>query len=82
MSKTSNKCYIVTACRWGSFENHSYTLGCFKKKNAAIMCANSHSEWRGGKYACIVEECVIDEFDNDNDSYVKEVYRAKSVMEQ
>lgn len=71
--------YIVTAYRWGDRGNHSYPLGVFKKKHKAISVADSHRDYRGGKYACIVDSCKLDTFDNDSENYTKEVYRAKSV---
>lgn len=50
------------------------------KKHAAIKCADSHTEYRGGKYACVVEKCVMNEFENDADDYTTEIYRTKSAM--
>lgn len=70
--------YIVTAQRWGKNENHSYNLGIFSKKHKAIEIAKSHTEYRGDKYACIVEECEVDNFSNDKNEYTKEVFRTKS----
>ncbi len=75
-----DKIYVVIAYRWGKRENHSYTLGVFNKKHAAIVCADSHTQYRGGKYGCVVEECIINKFDNDADDYTKEVYRTKSAF--
>ena len=72
--------YVVIAYRWGENSNHSYTLGVFNKKHAAIKCADSHTEYRGGKYACVVEKCEINKFDDDVDCYTTEVYRTKSAM--
>lgn len=76
----SNEIYVVIAYRWGDRENHSYTLGVFGKKQAAITCAESHTTYRGGKYTCVVEKCLLDKFDNDEDNYTTEVYRTKSAM--
>lgn len=72
--------YVVTAYRWGNRENHSYNIGVFNKANAAMKCADSHTEYRGGKYACVVEKCVINEFENDDINYTTEVYRTRSLM--
>jgi hypothetical protein len=69
--------YVVNAYRFGDRENHSYTLGVFTKKSKAIKCADSHYEYRGGKYICTVEECVLNIFDNDFDNYTEEIYRNK-----
>ena len=82
MSKNSKEIYVVIAYRWGNNSDHSYTLGAFNKKDAAIKCADSHTEYRGGKYGCVVEQCLINQFDNDSDDYTKEVYRTKSMMER
>ena len=82
MSKNSKDIYVVIAYRWGNNSDHSYTLGAFNKKDAAIKCADSHTEYRGGKYGCVVEQCIINQFDNDSDDYTKEVYRTKSMNER
>ena len=82
MSKNSKEIYVVIAYRWGNNSDHSYTLAAFNKKDAAIKCADSHTEYRGGKYGCVVEQCIINQFDNDSDDYTKEVYRTKSMMER
>lgn len=71
--------YIVTAYRWGDRSAHSYPIGVFSKKHAAIKCADDHTKYRGGKYACFVESCVMDEFDNDTINYTKDVYKTESV---
>lgn len=70
--------YIVTAYRWGNNSDHSYPLGVFENKDQAIKCADSHAEYRGGKYGCVVDECILGHFNNDDDDYTKEVYNAKS----
>ena len=82
MSKNSKEIYVVIAYRWGNNSDHSYTLGAFNKKDAAIKCADSHTEYRGCKYGCTVEQCIINQFDNASDYYTKEVYRTKSMMER
>ncbi len=79
MSKQIN--YVVTAYRWGRKENHSYVLGVFSKKAKAIKVADSHRDYRGGKYDCVVDECILDDFDNDNDSHSREIYRSKSFLD-
>lgn len=77
--------YIVTAYRWGDREQHSYNLGVFTHKSKAISCADSHAQWRGGKYACVVEVCALNKFDNggkfENGNHTKEIYRAKSLRD-
>lgn len=70
--------YVVIAYRWGNSENHSYTVGIFDDKTKAIDCANSHTQYRGGKYACSVEMCIMNEFDNDADNYSVEIYKTSS----
>jgi hypothetical protein len=79
-TKMKNETYIVVAYRWGERKNHSYTLGVFNKKYAAIKCADGHTEYRGGKYACVVEKCIMNDFENDTDNYTTEIYRTKSAM--
>lgn len=74
-----NEIYIVTSYRWGEREKHSYNIGVFTKKEKAIEIADSHRDYRGGKYACVVEKCIIDNFNNNCDNHTIEVYRAKSL---
>ena len=38
----------VFADRWGERENHSYIVGVFSKKYAAIKCAQEEELYRGG----------------------------------
>jgi hypothetical protein len=73
--------YIVNAYRNGKRDQHSYSLGVFNKKAQAIKCADSHADYRGGKYACVVEKCLLDKFHNDDYDYTIEIYRAKSQAE-
>jgi len=56
----ANKLYIVTMYRWGNRENHSYFLGVFTDKEKAIEAGESHSEFRGGKYAPEILEVDLD----------------------
>ena len=73
-----NEIYIVTAYRSGCRDNHSYNVGVFRNKDQAIRVADSHCNYRGGKYACVVESCIIDHFDNERDEYTEEIYTVKS----
>lgn len=73
--------YIVSAYRWGDRKDHSYNLGVFQKKHKAKQVADSHCQYRGGKYACVVDKCTLDQFYNDADNYTEEIYRAKSVRD-
>lgn len=75
----NNEIYIVTAYRWGDREDHSYNIGVFQDKHKAQQVAESHCEYRGGKYACVVDKCVLNHFDNDDDNYTEEIYRSKSI---
>ena len=52
--------YTVHAYRWGDREMHSYSVGLYSKKHAALKAAESEEEWRGGKYACEVIEWIPD----------------------
>lgn len=56
---TKQKYYIVTAYRWGDRECHSYVIGLFDKKHAAIEAAKAEEDWRGRKYECQVREFEI-----------------------
>ena len=61
----ANKIYTVTAFRWGDTENHSYIVGVYPKKQAAINAANDEAQWRGGKYECEVREWTIGAINED-----------------
>ena len=67
--------YIVEAERFTL--THSYIVAAFSKKAQAIKCAESHTDYRGGKYFCVVRMFKVDEFDNKFDNYSKEIYRTK-----
>jgi hypothetical protein len=71
--------YTITAYRWGETDNHSYVVGVFSTLEKATICADAHTEYRGGKYACVVDELRLDTFDNDDLNYSKEVYRTTSL---
>lgn len=62
--------YTVQAYRWGDRECHSYTVGVFSKKHAALKEAKAETDYRGGKYECEVLEWVLD------DNVVKKVVLA------
>ena len=51
-----NKIYTVTAYRWGTRDEHSYSQGVFNKKTKALKEAEDHKTYRGGKYECEVLE--------------------------
>lgn len=74
--------YIVEAHRWGDRELHHYIVGAFTKKAQAIKCADAEAQYRGGKYACIVEETIMDIYKADEENKLgKEIYRAKSIKD-
>lgn len=52
--------YTVHAYRWGDRELHSYLVGVYSKKHAALNAAEAETEWRGGKYECEVLEWLPD----------------------
>lgn len=70
--------FVVIAYRWGSNENHSYTVGVFSTVEKATDCAEKEANYRGGKYACVVEKCKLDFYNDDSSDLINEVYRAKS----
>lgn len=54
--------YTVAAYRWGERDNHSYIVGVYSKKAAALKAAQAEQDYRGGnKYACEVLEWTLDE---------------------
>ncbi len=55
-----NTIYTVHAYRWGDREMHSYPVGVYSKKHAALKAAEAEEDYRGGKYECEVLEWVPD----------------------
>jgi len=52
--------YTVHAYRWGEQDNHSYIVGVYPKKHAALKAAEAEEAYRGGnKYACEVLEWTL-----------------------
>ena len=51
--------YTVHAYRYGDRKQHSYPIGVFPKKHAAIKAAEEEEAYRGGKYGCEVVESVL-----------------------
>ena len=52
--------YTVHAYRWGDRERHSYSVGVYSKKHAALKAAQTENDYRGGKYECEVLEWTLD----------------------
>jgi len=70
-----NKFYVVTAYRWGNRSDHSYFVGLFDKKHAAITAAEKEENWRGGKYNCqIIETDIFPSWRNTDESELKVIY--------
>jgi len=68
--------YTVTALKNGNRSGHSYVVGAFTTEDLAVYCAESHTDFRGGIYACVVERVIIDRY---NEEYMpEEVYRSLS----
>ena len=57
--------YTVHAYRFGDRGRHSYSVGVYPKKHAAIECAESEMDWRGGKYYCEVLKWSIGDKNED-----------------
>lgn len=76
-----NEIYIVTAYRWGDRDEHSYNVGVFNSKYKAMQAADNHCYYRGGKYACAVEKCILNHLNNKDLNYTEEIYRAKSIKD-
>lgn len=55
------KVYTVHAYRWGDRELHSYSVGVYSKKHAALDAAKTEENYRGGKYECEVLEWTLDD---------------------
>jgi hypothetical protein len=49
--------FVVSAYRWGLRDCHSYVVGVRDTLDAARELADSHVEYRGGKYGCEVVQC-------------------------
>ena len=69
--------YLVAAYKNGDYKQHSYTVAAYPKKHAAIKKADEHRDYRGGKYACVVEEIEL-----GGEREAKEIYRAYSSYEK
>ena len=77
---TDKMFYIVEALRWGDRESHSYVLGLYSELDRAKSAADSHSEYRGGKYVCQVFQCGMDaEVNTDWNKSL--MYQTKEVYE-
>ena len=68
--------YVVTAKRWGENETHNYIVGSSIDYTTATEIAEEETDYRGGKYACIVEHVPLG--NRQPHMHVKEVYRTKS----
>lgn len=66
--------YTVHAYRWGDRECHSYTVGVYSKKHAALKAAETEADYRGGKYECEVLEWTLDSGrEGGHDAYRKTI---------
>jgi hypothetical protein len=76
--------FIIVAYKNGDRGSHSYTLGCTDDLDLAKEIADEHSDYRGGKYAVVVETCILNDFKNLKDIHcnIKEIYRNKSTAER
>ena len=52
--------YTVQAYRFGDKNAHSYIVGVYSKKHAAIKEAEREQSFRGNKYSCEVRELTMD----------------------
>ena len=69
-----NQVYSVTAYRFGDRERHSYVVGVYSKKHAALKAAIAEEDYRGGKYVCEVLEWDLDKgIEANHDNYAKVV---------
>lgn len=74
------KLYVVIAYRFGNRDNHSYPIGVFERKQSAQQCADYYTLYRGGRYGCTVEECILNNFNEEDINYTREVFKTKSMM--
>jgi len=44
------KVYVVVMYRWGDRQKHSYVLGVWTRREAALKSADDEEVYRGGKY--------------------------------
>ena len=58
--KMKTTVYTVHAYRWGDRERHSYSVGVYSKKHAALKAAKTESDYRGGKYESEVLDWTLD----------------------
>lgn len=58
--------YQVIAYRWANKNAHSYEVGAFGDLNAAIAAAEQETNYRAGKYSCVV-------YCENEDVYVTEI---------
>ncbi|MFW5847436.1 MAG: hypothetical protein ACOCVF_00760 [bacterium] len=72
--------FVVTAYRWGEKDSHCYIIGASNDLDEAKTWADKHTAYRGGKYACIVDKIILNDYDDDKINYTEEVYKTKSVM--
>jgi hypothetical protein len=61
----SGSAFVVVAYRWGLRDAHSYVVGCYSSLEVARQEANTHVEYRGGKYGCEVVACATDKIAHD-----------------
>lgn len=66
-SPDNNLMYTVVAFRYGNKEKHSYTVAITSDFDKAKDYANQEEEYRGGKYACVIEQVVLDKYSQDSD---------------
>lgn len=73
--------YTVHAYRFGDRERHSYTVGVYPKKHAALKAADTEEEYRGdNKYACEVLEWTLGEgIEGGNRELPRKIIRALPV---
>ena len=72
--------YTVHAYRWGDRECHSYSVGVYRKKHAALKAADKEADYRGGKYECEVLEWTLDNGMEGNHGNAPKVIKALPQM--
>lgn len=51
--------YFIMACRYGCEEGHIYPLGLHLTLEKALVEAEEHRDYRGGKYECKIYKCTM-----------------------
>ena len=71
--------FVVEALRWGDREQHSYVVGVYDNLQDACEASVVEELWRGGKYQCVINDCV--KLDSDIQAQKEELFGERDVQE-